>query len=212
MRKVIIIGAGGHGKVVADIVYKCGDRIVGFLDDNTHLPDRFIGLPILGTTDRYREYMDDTEFFIAVGDGNVREAIAEKLLGVRWYTAIQPTAVISDIGTNRRQKPSIGEGTVIMANAVINSDSIVGRQCIVNTGAIIEHDSVIEDFTHISVGTRIAGTVHIGRRSWIGIGASVSNNIYICDNCIVGAGAVVVRNIEESGTYIGIPAKRRDVE
>lgn len=212
MKKVILIGAGGHGKVVADIIQRCGDSIVGFLDDNTNLPDRFIGLPVLGAVDKYIEYIDSAAFFIAVGNRQAREKIAEKLSGVQWYTAIHPTAVISNVGREMLQKIPIGEGTVIMANAVVNSGSIIGKHCIVNTGAIVEHDSIIEDFAHISVGARVAGKVFVGRGSWIGIGASVSNNIHICNNCIIGAGAVVVRHIDEAGTYMGIPAKRRTVE
>ena len=195
---VIVIGAGGHGKVIADIIKKSGDMVSGFLDDNPSLSDTFMGYPILGSTDVFEDFKK-CQFVIAIGDAVIREKITEKLDGVKWYTAIHPSSVISDIGV------SIGEGTVIMANVVINTGTIIGKHCIINSGAIIEHDNKIDDFVHVSVGAKLAGTVTIGKGTWIGIGVSVSNNISICADCMVGAGGVVIRNIEKEGTYVGVP-------
>lgn len=200
MRSVIIIGASGHGKVVADIIQKSGDRVIGFLDDNPSVGSIFMGFPILGTVDDYSKF--DSEFVIAIGDSKIRERISKKLEGTTWYTAIHPTAVISDIDVE------IGTGTVVMANAVINTGARIGRHCIINSGAIVEHDNIIDDFVHISVGAKLAGTVSVSKGSWIGIGASISNNVNICGNCMIGAGAVVIKNIEEAGTYVGVPAER----
>lgn len=202
MKSVVIIGAGGHGKVVADIVLKSGDRVLGFLDDNQMSGEKIAGIPVLGKIREYIQFRDKAEFIIAIGNANVREQISRIMEKVRWYTAIHPTAVISNINV------SIANGSVIMANAVVNACSVIGKHCIINTGAIVEHDNVIADFVHISVGANLAGTVHVGKNTWIGIGASVSNNITICSDCIIGAGAVVVKDITEAGTYIGIPAKR----
>ena len=95
-----------------------------------------------------------------------------------------------------------------MAGAVINSDTKIGKGCIVNTGASVDHDGIVDDFVHISVGAHVAGTVRIGLKTWIGAGATVLNNLSICNNCMVGAGAVVIEDIDEKGTYIGVPAKR----
>ena len=95
-----------------------------------------------------------------------------------------------------------------MPNAVINAGAKIGEHCIINTGAIVEHDNILENYVHISVGAKLAGTAHVGIATWIGIGASVSNNLSICENCMIGAGAVVVKDITESGTYIGVPARR----
>lgn len=201
MKLVVIIGASGHGKVIADIIQKSGDKILGFLDDNLNAPNTFIDFPVLGSVDDYKNY--EAEFVIAIGNAAIRENIARKLGDVSWYTAIHPTAVISDIDVK------IGAGTVIMANAVINSGSTIGKHCIINSGAIVEHDNKIEDFVHVSVGAKLAGTVNVGKSTWIGIGASVSNNINLCGNCMIGAGAVVVKNIREEGTYVGVPAKRK---
>lgn len=199
--QVIIVGASGHGKVVADIVQKSGDTVVGFLDDNPAMDEKFAGFPVLGKTEKFVDYKK-CKFVIAIGNAGIREKIANKLDGVSWYTAIHPSAQISDIET------SMGEGTVVMANAVINSGVRIGRHCIINSGAIVEHDNQIEDFVHISVGTKLAGTVHVGKSSWVGIGTVVNNNLSICERCMIGAGAVVVRNIKEPGTYVGVPARR----
>lgn len=197
--KVIIIGASGHGKVIADVVIQAGDQVIGFLDDNTDIGDTFVSFPILGTVDKFTDYLD-SKFIVAIGNAKIRESIVEKLQGVSWYTAIHPKAVISNIDTN------IGEGTAVMADAVINAGAIVGKHCIINTGAIVEHDNKLEDFVHLSVGAKLAGTVHIGKGSWIGIGATVSNNVSICQKCMIGAGAVVVKDIVSEGIYVGVPA------
>lgn len=204
-KRVIVIGAGGHGKVITDIIKKSGDMVIGFLDDNPALSDTFIGYPILGNTDTFENYKK-CQFVIAIGTAAIREKIADRLYGVKWYTAIHPSAVISDTGV------SIGEGTAIMANVVVNAGTTIGKHCIINSGAIVEHDNKIEDFVHVSVGAKLAGTVHIGKRTWIGIGVSVSNNISICEDCMVGAGGVVIRNIEEAGTYVGVPVERSGIK
>lgn len=201
-KQVIIIGASGHGKVIADIVLKSGDTIKGFLDD-FYENDTFIGFPVLGKSDHYMKY-NDCYFVVAIGNPIIRERIVNQLKNVKFYTAIHPQAIISSIGVH------IGEGTVIMANAVINSYADIGKHCIINTSSVVEHDNVIEDYVHVSVGTKLAGTVHVGKSTWVGVGATVKNNVSICADCMIGAGAVVVKDIKEKGTYIGVPARIRD--
>lgn len=202
MKNVLIIGASGHGKVIADIVQKVGDNVIGFLDDNKALAKTFVRFPLLGTVCDYKDYINRAEFLVAIGNAEVRERIVKEMNGVKWYTAIHPSVVISDIDV------SIGEGTVVMANAVINSGSRIGRHCIINSCAVVEHDNIIEDFVHVSVGSKLGGTVHIGKATWVGIGTSINNNVNICERCMTGAGSVVIKDINEPGTYIGVPAKR----
>lgn len=204
-KKVIIIGASGHGKVVADIVEKSKDQIVGFIDDNPELSGTFVGYPVLGKIEQYINY-PETEFVVAIGNPVIRKNIVKKMNGVKWYTAIHPKAIISNIETR------VGEGTVVMANAVINAGAKIGNHCIINTASVVEHDNLVEDYVHISVGAKVAGTVHIGESTWVGIGAVISNNLNICHDCMIGAGAVVVKNIIEPGTYIGVPARKRKVK
>lgn len=200
-QEVIVIGAGGHGKVVADIVRSCGDTVLGFLDDGRQKGECLCGIPVLGKIEDYVNY-PDAKFLVAIGGSAARRSVAARLEGVRWHTAIHPNAVISTMDTH------IGEGSVVMAEAVVNPCATVGRHCIVNTGASIDHDNQIGDYTHISVGAHLAGTVTVGENVWVGIGAAVSNNLTLCDDCMIGAGAVVVRSITEPGTYIGVPARK----
>lgn len=197
---MIIIGASGHGKVIGDIVLARGDRVLGFLDDGK-IGETCLGLPVLGGSQDYVNHPDG-EFIIAIGNATIREKIATAMEGVTWYTAIHPSAYVSPLGV------TIGEGTVVCANAVINPGAVIGKHCIVNTAAVVEHDNQISDFVHISVGTKLAGTVSVGKSTWVGIGAVISNNITVCGGCMIGAGAVVVKNIENSGTYVGVPARR----
>ncbi len=199
-KDVIIIGAGGHAKVIADIVRKSGDNLVGFLDDSKQAGSDFFDGFILGKTDTYGEYAEK-EFIIAIGNNIIRQRIAEQMQGVTFYTAIHPTAVIAEGVT-------VGEGSCVMANAVVNADATIGKHCIVNTAAVVEHDNVLSDYVHISPVAALAGTVTVGERTHIGIGAKVKNNTDICANVVVGAGAVVVTNITEEGTYIGVPARK----
>ncbi len=200
MKKVIIIGGSGHGKVVADIVINSGDEVAGFLDDDESIKE-CAGLKVLGKPEDYKKYAC-CEFVIAVGNAEIREKISTKMPEVKWYTAINPTATVSKLDVK------IGDGTVIMPGAIINAGTKIGKHCIINSGAIVEHDNVIEDFSHISVGAKLGGTVTIGKSTWVGIGATVSNNIEICGGCTIGAGAVVVKDITENGTYVGVPARK----
>lgn len=202
MADVIIIGAGGHARVVADIVLCQGHRVLGFLDDSPTASGAY-GIPLLGPVDSYKEY-PHARFLIGIGSAAVRQKLASRLEGVTWHTAIHPTAVISRLGV------TIGEGTVVMANAVVNAGARIGRHCILNSGSIVEHDNDISDYVHISVGAKTAGTVTIGDGTWVGIGATVSNNLTVCGGCMIGAGAVVVKNIDAPGTYVGVPARRME--
>ena len=201
-KKVIIIGAGGHAKVIADIIEKSGDQIVGFLDKkiekNTIIVKGYKVIGDLNSRFPLSIANKDYEFITAIGDNKKRKEISTSS-NLKFYTAIHPSA---QIGLDVK----IEEGTAIMANVCINSSARIGKHCIINTGAIIEHDNIIENFVHISPNATLGGTVKIGENTHIGIGSVVKNNITICKNCTVGAGAVVVKNIEKEGTYIGVPA------
>lgn len=204
MEKVIIIGAGGHAKVVADIIFRCGGTVQGFLDDGIAAGNIILGKPVFGKIADIEKYKNDYSFIVGIGDNKTRERIANGN-ELRWYTAVHPSAVVAG-------SVQIGEGSVIMPNAVINVSSKIGKHAIINTGAIVEHDNLIGDYAHISPNAVLGGNVSVGKRTHIGIGAAVKNNIAICPDCIIGVGSVVVKNIEESGTYMGVPAKKRGNE
>lgn len=203
MKRLVIIGASGHGKVCADIAKKVGyDKII-FLDDNEQLS--FCGrYKVVGQKNDFYEYLNSyTSFFVAIGNARIRESIIEEIEAFSGdiATLIHPDAVISD-------DAKIGIGTSVMAGVVLNPGVTIGKAGIINTTASVDHDCRLEDYIHVSVGAHIAGTVKIGARTWIGIGASVSNNLNICNDCMIGAGAVVIKDIYEPGTYIGVPAKK----
>lgn len=198
MKQLLIIGASGHGKVVADIARLNGYDSILFFDDDEKR--RECGTyPIVGRSSDIDDFEGDV--FIAIGNAEIREKIHKSLTRRKFPTLIHPAAVVADTAY-------IGEGTVIMAGAVVNADAAVGEGCIINTCASVDHDCVLGKYVHVSVGVHVSGTVNIGDRTWIGAGATVSNNLNLCSDCLIYAGAVVVKNIEESGAYLGVPAKK----
>jgi len=203
--KLIIIGASGHGKVVADIAIKMNKwQSIAFLDDDQTIKTS-MGLEVIGTAADAFIYKEEADFFVAIGNNATREKIQEKLIdeGLNVVSLIHPSAVI---GTD----VEIGIGSVVMAGVIINSSSRIAKGCIINTSSSLDHDNMIEDYVHISPGVNMAGTVKVGNGSWIGIGSVISNNVNICSSCKVGAGAVVVKDITEPGTYVGVPVRRVD--
>lgn len=201
LKDVIIIGAGGHGKVVADIIKLNGDNVVGFLDDKpANLLPHFNVLGKVSDVEKYQ----DCYVFIAIGNNAIRASI-DRQYDLNLYTAIHPSAVVA-------ADTKIADGCVIMANAVLNSGSMLGRCGILNTAATVDHDCNIGAYAHISPGVHVAGTVNVCHGTWLGIGSIISNNVNIKggnleNNIMVGAGSVVIKDIEKPGTYFGAPAK-----
>lgn len=196
MKKIIIIGAGGHGRVVAETAKLNGYKEIDFLDD----ADKQTAV---GRVADFIKYIGEADFIVSIGNNAVRMKIQSDLIksGANVVSLIHPNASVSE-------SAAIGKGTVVMAGAVINAGAVIGDGAIINTCASVDHDCKIGDFSHISVGARICGTVAIGDGTWIGAGATVINNINICSRSTVGAGAVVVKDIDEIGTYVGVPAEK----
>ena len=168
MNRLIIIGAGGHGKVIADAALKNGYTNICYIDD--HATGDVMGFPIIGTsTDIERVNDGITDFIIGIGNNAIRKTVAEKY-NVNWVSIVHPSAQIAF-------NAEIGKGTVVMANAVVNVCATVGEHCIINTGAIVEHDNVIENYAHISPNVALGGTVRIGSLTHVGIGATVKNTV-----------------------------------
>ena len=203
MSELLIIGANGHGKVVADIAVNMGIyEKISFLDDNEEIKS-VLGLPCKGKVCLLEQEDRNCHVTVAIGNQNIRERILERVLelGFEVPVLIHPKAVVA-------RDVQIGIGSVVMAGAIVNSGTTIGKGTIVNTACSVDHDCILGDYSHVSVGAHLAGTVHVGRKTWIGAGAIVSNNISVCDEVMVGAGAVVVKNITERGTYVGVPAKK----
>ena len=202
MKRLIILGAGGQGKVVADIAKLNGYEDIAFLDDNANIKE-CAGWRVLGPNSMATEIEGDV--FVAIGDNRIRKEITQRYQERTFPTLVHPSSVIA-------KGIEIGAGTVVMAGTVINPGARIGDGVIVNTCSSIDHDCVVEDYCHISVGAHLCGTVKIGKGTLIGAGSTVSNNISICSECLIGVGAVVINDIQIPGTYIGIPAmvKRKD--
>lgn len=201
-KKLLIIGASGHGKVVVDIAIKMNKwRYIAFLDDDPSITE-CMGFSVRGKTEDAFKYADEADIFVAVGNNEIREKVQNKLesAGIKPPLLIHPSAIIGS-------EVEVGNGTVIMAGVVVNSATRIGKGCIINTAATLDHDNRIADFVHISPGAHLAGMVEVGKKTWIGIGSTISNNLTITGNCKIGAGAVVVKTIAESGTYVGVPAR-----
>lgn len=200
---LLIIGASGHGKVVADIALKMNKwSYIAFLDNDESIISP-MGIEVIGRATDVSKYINDYEIFVGIGNNVTRKNIQDSLEanGARIPVLIHPTAVIGE-------RVEIGKGTVVMAGAVINCCTRIGKGCIINTGVTIDHDNEIEDYVHISPGANTAGTVKVGKGSWLGIGSKVSNNVNITSGCVIGAGTVVIKDIAEAGTYVGVPARR----
>ena len=206
MKPVVIYGASGHGKVIADIIERSGGVVRAFVDDNPSLWGRpFFGLPLWNgmeaVLDQQEKEAHEYSVIVAVGNNPIRREIARKLqaAGVTFATAIHPMACVG-------RDVEIGEGTVVMANGVINPGSCLGAHCIINTAATVDHDCIIGDFVHLSPGVHLGGTVRIGPGSWLGVGASIINNLSIGERVMIGAGAVVIRDITDCSVMVGNPA------
>jgi len=199
MRTYIIIGAGGHAAVVADILQKCGCPLKGYLDDSVAVGTEVMGSQVLGRVADCRNY-PECLFLIGIGDNYARRKIAETY-ALDYGTAIHPASVIAG-------HVPIGLGSVIMAGSIINARASIGKHCIINSGAIIEHDNEIADYVHISPRAVTGGAVKVGTLAHIGIGATVKNNIAVAQSCRIGAGATVVKDTAAGGVYVGTPAKR----
>lgn len=202
LNRLIIIGASGHGKVVADIAKLCSYTEIVFLDNNPELKE-CSGYPVLGHDTMTAEL--EGEIFVAVGNSEIRQKLMDRDAGRVFPTLIHPSAVIAEYA-------EIGRGSIVMAGSVINPGAKLGKRCIVNTSCSVDHDCIVGDYCHVSVGAHLSGTVELGNHVWIGTGATVSNNVNICLDVVIGAGAVVIREIKKEGTYIGVPIKKMELK
>lgn len=207
MKKIILIGGGGHSKVIIDIINSTNEyEIVGIIDKNPKA-NNVLNIPILGDDKILDELITkDVEYaFIAIGiceDINLRNVLYNRIkeIGYKFPTLIHEKAIVSPYS-------QIGEGTCVMAGAVVNPNVIIGTNSVINTGAIIEHDCFVGDNTFISPGAILAGGAKINNNCFIGMGSKVLEGITIGNNVTIGAGAVVINDIPNNTTAVGVPAK-----
>lgn len=209
MLKVIGLGAGGHAKVLIEIIRLINEyEVVGLLDPDIRKIGTLVkGVSVLGDDSLLSEMHSQGVLFAFIGLGGVgntctRQRLYSKtvLSGFSIASIIHPKSIIS-------LSAQIGQGAHILPGSIINADVRVGQNVILNSGAIIEHDCMIGDHVHIASGARLAGGVRIGEGTHIGMGASVLQGIKIGEKVIVGAGAVVTKDVPPEMTVVGVPAK-----
>ena len=198
-KRLAVIGAGGHAKVVVSTARAAGWEISGLYDDNGTLwGSDVLGAPVKGpvaqaVADRVPAAV------IAIGSNQTRALLAEKLM-LPWVPLFHPSAVLSD-------SVVLGRGTVVFARVVVQPCTVIGDHVILNTGSTIDHDCNVGSYTHIAPGVNLAGTVTVGPGSFLGIGAAVIPEISIGSHVVVGAGAVVVKDLPDRVTAVGVPAR-----
>ncbi|MEW5739572.1 MAG: acetyltransferase [Myxococcota bacterium] len=199
---VLVFGAGGHGRVVAEVVQSAGHVVEGFVDDGVASGERVLGLPVLGNAD-WLSRQNPRVVALGIGDNRRREAVASALLvqGHRPGTFVHSKAWVSPTA-------QLGAGTVVMANVSVNAEARVGMGVILNTACVVEHECVVADFAHVSPNATLGGQARVGARTHIGIGATVLNLATVGDDCVIGGGAVVLKHVESGVTAVGVPARR----
>jgi sugar O-acyltransferase (sialic acid O-acetyltransferase NeuD family) len=200
---LLIIGAGGQGKVVADTALLLGWENVAFLDDRAATLSSPLGLPVVGTLENLEAQRPAYgSAIVAVGDARQRLQLTDRCRrsGFEVVSIVHPMAYVSRFA-------SLGSGGAAFAQSAINAGAIIGAACIVNTGATVDHDCLIGEGVHVCPGAHLAGGVRVGDRTWIGIAATVRQGITIGHDATVGAGAVVVADVPDGSTVTGVPAK-----
>lgn len=208
MTSLLIIGAGGHGLVVADAAQATRQwREIAFVDDREDRRGTIADWPIVGRTsdlERLRETFDAVA--VAIGANRQRLEFYDRLrVDFEFPIIVHPRAYVS-------AHAELGPGTVVLAQAAINIAAVVGAACVVNTAASIDHDCRLADGVHVAPGASLAGSVQVGRCALIGVGSSVRDGIKIGANATLGAGAVAVRDVADDTTVIGVPAAARPAE
>ena len=188
-----IIGAGGHAKVIIEIIEEMGEKVLA-VNDNDPKREILLGYPVSNQLPT-----PDSVAVIGIGNNRIRKKIALEI-NVPFKKAIHPKANLSS-------RCVIGDGTVVMAGATINSETVIGKHCIINTNASVDHDCVLADFVHVSPGSSIAGGVTIGEGSHIGIGSSIIPGIKIGQWVTIGAGAAIVEDVPDHAVVVGVPGK-----
>lgn len=197
MANTYLFGASGHGKVIKEILDANGANVEAFVDDNSQI-NECCGRKVL------HDVKALSPIIVSIGANHIRKVVVEKLIAANKDTifpiAIHPTATISP-------SAKIGEGTVVMAGAVVNAEAVIGKHCIINTGASVDHECVIGDYCHVAPHATLCGQVHVGEGTIIGVGSCAIPCIRIGSWCTIGAGAAVINNIEDNTIAVGIPAQ-----
>ena len=207
MKDLVIIGAGGFGRETAALIHDIKEKettwtFLGFIDDAVS-GKTIEGQPVIGSVNDLSQMDPKPNVVVAIANSNVRETIVTKLKkdGFIFPSIIHPTVTVGP-------EVTIGEGCIICQNVIFTTNVIVGPFCILNLNCTFGHDTVLEDYISMMSHTAIAGDVHIGKACYFGLHCTVINQKSITEGCTFGAGAVIVHDIKESGTYVGVPARK----
>ena len=206
-KKIVLIGGGGHCKVVISILKKLDNLEIVGIADNYKIGSLISGVKVIGTDDDLKDIYKSGVHNALITVGSIKNNTKRyklfnmaKEIGYKFPVIISPEAIID-------KSVRIDEGTVIMPGSIINIDSSIGNNCIINTGAIIEHDCKIGNHCHIAPGVHISGVINIGELSFVGIGTTIIQGIKIGKNVTIGAGSVVINDILDNVISAGNPAK-----
>ena len=205
MNKIAILGASGHGKVLADMAELLGWNQIHFFDDAWPEVQQNGPWPVWGNSQHLLNRLPEYQgVIVAIGNNSIRISKLEQLAAhqARIVSLVHPAAVVS-------RYARIGSGSAIMAGAILNADVCVGIGCIINTGATVDHDCILGDGVHISPGANLAGGVRAGKGAWVGIGACVRQLISLGHGSVVGAGAAVFAPVNDFDTVVGNPARKK---
>jgi len=208
MKSILIFGAGGHAKVIVDIIEKQGKyNIAGFIDNHCSKNTVIMGYKVIGNDSAFKEIVSSYEIYggvIGIGDNSIRSKIRNQIIKVipnfEFINCIHPKAVVA-------KDVTLGDGNVVMAGAIINSSTKIKNHCILNTNSSIDHDGLMSDFSSIAPNTTVGGSVEIGDYSAIGIGANIFDSIKIGCNCVIGGGSLVCNDTKDNSIYYGSPSK-----
>ena len=213
MKKIVVIGAGGHSKVVLDILEKMEYEIVGLTDPSVARDTLCLGYPILGDDSKLDELFEQGVIYAAIGIGHVgfpkirnKVFASAKEKGFYFPQLVHISAVVA-------RTANIGDGTIIASQSVINPDAQIGCACILNTACVVEHEVVIADGVHIAPHATVLGNASIDENSFVGAGSVVLQGVHVGKNCIIGAGSVVLHDVPDNVVVVGCPArvvKRRE--
>jgi sugar O-acyltransferase (sialic acid O-acetyltransferase NeuD family) len=203
---IVLIGGGGHCKSCIEVLEISGYTIAGILEKESSTK-RILNIPVIGNDDLISELILKNHFFL-ITIGQIKNPGPRVQLYEKIKSQSGKLATVISSSSSVSKYAQVGEGSIIMQQAIVNAGASVGKNCIINNKALIEHNCTISDHTHVSTGAVINGGCVVGKRTFIGSNSVVAQGVRIADDVVIGAGSVVVKNIEEQGTYAGNPAKR----